>query len=164
MRATLPVTVVLSLIVGFALGALAMRDWGPPKSTAFHWRVVNAYRAHINDPANYQYDPQTGLSSAELPPDPEPSLFALVNAGELSHLDLVFPNVEPTTEVDRRWLKFAEGHPEVLHAVGNSAEGVGAIDTSGKEPLHLKIWFRPSALDAVKQLVKELDPAAEIRN
>lgn len=164
MRAILPVTVVLSLVVGFALGALAMRDWGPPKSTAYHWRVVNAYRAYINDPANYKYDSRTGLSSATLLPDPEPSLFALVNAGELSYLDLIFPNVEPTTDVHRRWLKFAEENPDVLHAVGNSAEGFGAIDTSGKEPLHLKIWFRPSAMGAVKQLIKELDPTVEIRS
>lgn len=146
---------------GFAAHAVLSNSGHEPRTIADHWRVVNSYRAHILNPANYTYDPRVGLSSTTPPPDPEPSLFALVNAGELNHLDLVFPTVQVSEQANRLWMKFAESRDDIAYATGypSSDPADSYYKTSGTKPLHLNLWFKPSAREAVQKLIKELEEA-----
>ncbi len=86
--------IIISLVVGIAIGVIAHWAWQDRTATARHWRAVEAYVAYMSDSSNAKPDQQTGLSYTTPPmDDPEPHLAALVAAGELQHLDLVLPTV-----------------------------------------------------------------------
>lgn len=93
MNLKVALTGLLSFVAGFGAHALLGHLLQVQQSSSDHWKIVNAYRAHLLNPGNYKFDPQVGLSSTKMPPDPQPSLFALVNAGELEHLNIVLPKV-----------------------------------------------------------------------
>lgn len=91
------------------------------------------------------------------PENYELSLAALAQAGELVHLDLVFPNVPSTRESNRVWMEWAEKHPDVFEAMGNPI--YSSYATAGKQPLHLQLWFRPRAQADVQRLIRDLESA-----
>ena len=125
-----------------------------PSSIAEHWKVINDYRAYMEDPRNYEVDP-SGLVGVKDPCDIGPSLAALAAAGELEYVDLVFPLVPHRQEATRYWMTFVNEHREIVEASGNP-EYV-AYTTTGQQPLHLQLWFRKTAADDVQQLIKGLE-------
>lgn len=131
------------------------------EAVAHHWEVVEHYRRFIRDPSNYRPDPRTGFSVTS-PPDPLPSLAALVSANEIEHVDLVLPVVPYNPATTRFWLEWAEDREDILHGEGNPE--YGAFKPAGQQPLHLKLWFRPSATEDIQQLIRDLEAMAQDGN
>ncbi len=109
----------------------------------------------MHSAANYKRDSATGLSVSSPPVDPEPSLAALVAAGELNHFDLVLPAVAKSGETARHWMAFCEAHKEIVYATGNPS--YPEFKPSGTEPLHLNLWFRDADKGVVQALLRELE-------
>jgi len=154
------ITSAIAFAAGFGAYALlhAVAWSSAPNTIAEHWRVVKGYRAYVCNPANYRPDPQTGHSVTTPPSDPLPSLAALVAAGELQYVDLVFPVVPKNRRTTRYWMQWAENNEDVLHATGNPQ--YVDFELSGDQPLHLQLWFRESAKTDVQQLIKDLEALA----
>ena len=151
--------ITIGIILGFALGFLTHLMLPNNTDTARDWRVIREYNAFVSDSANYKPDAATGLSVTKPPSDPLPSLSALVAAGELSHIDLVFPTVAYNREVARHWMTVAQAHKEIVYITGNPS--YGAFKIGGQQPLHLNIWYRDADLPAVQSLVAELEASAQ---
>jgi hypothetical protein len=155
---------VVVALVSFVCGAIAFAGVDFVRSRASdaraddvarHRKLVNDYRAHIFNPANDQPDPQTCLRVSLPPSDPLPSLAALVSAGELQYVDLVFPKVPNSGAANRLWMPWGQRNPDVLYVTGNP--DVGDLMPSGTPPLHLQVWYRNPAEAALKQLVRDLE-------
>jgi hypothetical protein len=140
----------------FAASALV---WPPsqPSSIAEHWKVIGDYRAYMEDPRNYEVDP-SGFVGVKDSCDITPTLAALVAAGELEYVDLVFPRVPYCPDATRYWMTFANDHRGIVEVTGNP-EYV-AYTTAGQQPLHLQLWFQKTAADDVQQLIKGLEAFA----
>jgi hypothetical protein len=147
----------ISLVLGFALGFLTYFVLFAQTTTKSHWRVVENYNAFLNDPANYKLDEATGLSETSPPHEPLPDLDALVAAGQLSHVDLVFPNVLESGEATKHWIKFCRAHREIVYITGNPS--YTQFKPAGAQPLHLNIWFRDADVAVVQTLIRELEGA-----
>jgi hypothetical protein len=149
--------IVATVAFGAGIAVCAIVEMARPSSndTASHWKAVERYRAFVRNPGNYRPDPQTGLHMTTPPPDPDPHLAALVAAGELEHVDLIFPSVPNSRAANRFWMKWAESNPDVVHATGNPT--YTAFTPTGTAPLHLQLWFRGSATGAVQQLIRDLE-------
>jgi len=147
--------VAIAIVVGFVLGFAAHLALFHQPTTRDHWRTIERYNAYVHDAANYKRDAATGLSVASPPPDPEPSLAALVAAGELTHVDLVLPAVAHSREAERQWMAFCEAHKEIVYATGNPS--YPEFKAGGTEPLHLNLWFRDADKGVVQTLVRELE-------
>jgi len=149
--------ITIALVAGIAIG-FGIRSLVPLKPTvADHWSIVHQYRDHVFNPENYTPDSQTGLSVTEPPQDLDPSLAALVSAGELHHLDIVVPTVPYSNrDATRHWLAFCERHQdEIVWGYGNPSSV--AFPTKGEQPLHLQMWFPESSIPVVQQLIAELE-------
>ena len=150
--------IAIGIVLGFVLGFAAHFAFFGQSSTKHHWRIVERYNAYVRNPANYKPDASTGLSVTSTPADPTPSLAALVAAGELNHLDLVFPSVPKNREAAQHWMRFCETHKEIVFATGNpSYTAFTAFTPAGTQPLHLNIWFRETDQAVVQTLVRELE-------
>lgn len=136
----------------------AIKLHGIPVTIADHWHRVNDYRTLIRDPKNYRYDPQTKLSSVEILIDPDPSLAALVAAGELAYVNLVLPTVPSNRRNNRYWMKWADTRDDVLEARGTST--YADFKVHGEQPLHLELWFRETARADVQKLIVDLESLA----
>lgn len=125
---------------------------------AYHWKRVHAYNAYLRNPENYTVT--NGLSSAQLPYDIEPHLVYLVAAGELRRVDIILPTVPYGDQASRHWMQYVERHREtIIHATGSVPDS-GPFKIAGAAPLHLSIWYRPSATKTVQRLIDELESLA----
>jgi hypothetical protein len=147
--------ITIAMLLGFVVGFSAHLVFFGQPATKHHWRVVERHNAYVHDPANYKADAATGLSVTSPPGDPEASLAALVAAGELSHVDLVLPNVPKSREAGRHWMTFCEAHKEIVYANGNPS--YTAFTPTGLQPLHLNIWYRDADQAVVQTLIRELE-------
>jgi len=77
-----------------------------------------------------------------------------VAKGELTHIDLVFPNVPKTPEVTKYWMQRCQAIEGIVEATANPE--YGEFKTSGTQRLHINMWFTAEAKEAVKKLVSEL--------
>jgi len=125
---------------------LPMMTTTQPRSIADHWRVVERYRALTRNPGSIVITP---------PAHHALSLAALVEAGELVHLDLVLPSVPKNRESNRLWMQWAQKHEDVFEATGNPP--YADYKPSGEQPLHLRLWFRPRASSDVQRLIQDLE-------
>jgi len=110
----------------------------------------------MRDPSNYEPTPYGGLVAADVPYTPEPHLAALVAAGEINHVDLVFPSVPYSRNATRLWKSFVEDHRDtIIHATGNPEY----VDyrPSGSQPLHLHLWFKDAGKRNVQELIERLE-------
>ncbi len=147
--------VTIGIVLGFALGFLThLLSFGLP-TTKGHWRLIERYNAYMNDPANAKLDASTGLIVMTPPCDPTASLAALVAAGELSHVDLVFPCVPRSREAVHYWMGFCQTHKEIVYATGNPS--YTAFTPTGTQPLHLNMWFRDADEGVVQTLLQEIE-------
>ncbi len=146
-----------ALLIGVVIGALAYRTWDAHTAIVRHWRTVHEYREFIFNTENYHPDPNTGFSVATPPKDLEPSLAALVAAGELRYLDIVLPTVPYSNrDATRHWMAFCERHNEdIVWAYGNPISV--AFPTKGEQPLHLQLWFPEESIPVIQQLISELE-------
>jgi hypothetical protein len=97
------------------------------------------------------------MAASDLP-DIGPSLAALVAAGELNHVDLVFPNVPYGREVARYWMRACQQVDGIVEAYGKE-EYVG-FKTSGVQPFHTNIWFTDDATEQVKEIIAGIESFA----
>ncbi len=142
---------VVGIICGLGIGLkVAQKD---------DWKVIREYRAYIEAPSHFKYDPRNGLSYVDDFPEIGPSLAALVAKGELNHVDLVFPNVPRTRDVTRYWMERCQAVEGIVEATGNP-EYV-EFKMAGVQPLHINIWFTDEAEDQVKKLISELESFSE---
>jgi len=145
----------IGIVLGFVLGVLTHFVFFGHPTTRQHWRVIESYNAYVSNPANYKPDATTGLSVASPPGDPTPSLAALVAAGELRHVDLVFPTVPQSRDAGRHWMTFCQRHKEIVFISGNPS--YSALTPTNTQPLHLNIWFRDADQGVVQTLIRELE-------
>jgi hypothetical protein len=152
--------IVLALAAAFGLGFLTQRYLPPEWDTGRHWRAVRRYMAYVRDPRNAVPDP-SGLSYITPPKDePGPHLAALVAAGELEYLDVVFPNVlQSNREATQHGMAFCDRHQEkIVYAEGGPYVTPSYRFRTRGEPLqHLQLWYKNSAEDLVLQLIREID-------
>jgi len=151
---------IAAFLMGFLIHWLLVHDHRP-KSVVDHWRVVEAYREFVRNPKNYeplQDNPGLGQLRSETLPDHEPSLAFLVREGEMEQVDLVLPSVPKTRETIQFWMTWAEYHPDVFEALGNPS--YADYRPGGKEPLHMRLWFRPRAKASVQKLIDDLEELA----
>jgi hypothetical protein len=146
------------LLVGFLLGFAVRSLWPTEPDVSDHWRKVNEYRDLLDDPSNLVRTKINGKSflAIEDPPDPLPSLAALVAAGELKHWDIVLPTISAQNrQANQLWMQIGDKHGGIVHATGNPQ--YTSVPIKGRQPLHLNIWFKPAASPAVEQLISDLE-------
>jgi hypothetical protein len=146
--------IAVAFITGFGTCAVVTWLWRPADdaSLAWHWSRVEEYRAYITNRTNAKPHGQFDLSSITPPREPLGSLAALVEAGELEHVDVILPRVRRVSE--RHWMNWAEGRTDIVIAYSTT-------DPGAEEYLHLRLWFRPSAGRDVEKLIAELKELAE---
>jgi hypothetical protein len=118
-----------------------------------HWKIVRDYRDAIRNPANYEHDPQSGLSSMSVP-DISVSLAYLVAAGEIVHADVVVPEVPRSRTAVKHWLAWAQDRNDIWEMTGQYGT---PFEVRGELPLHLNIWYDESAHDDIQELIRELE-------
>ena len=162
MRTTLfaAAAVMAGIIVGFLLGiSMANRvPLGAEASIEWHWKRVNDFRDYMRDPNSYSPVPGTKLSSATPPYDPEPSLLALKEAGEIKCAEIILPTVPVNRKINQYWMRHLGEYVDVLEATG--LPGSSALQVSGDTPLYLKIWFKKSAVADIQKLINDLEALA----
>lgn len=145
----------VGIILGCALGFTAHFLLSKQLATGEHWKAVHKYNEFVSNPSNYEPDATTGLTVTTPPRDILSNLAALVAAGELSYVDLVFPTVPYSREASRHGMALAQKHPEIVYITGNPS--YVALKTSGEQPLHLNIWFEDSDQSVIQTLISELE-------
>jgi len=142
---------VLALLCGVVLGLKV--------SEKDHWKAIKEYRRWVENPESYEPAGPPGLLvSHDEPPDIGPSLAALEAKGELTHVDLVFPNVPSSREVTRYWMEQCQEIDGLVEATANP-EYV-EFKTSGLQPFHMNLWFTDEASEQVKELIAEIESFA----
>lgn len=150
--------------VGFAVGFVVhlpayrciLRPSSDDADVARHWFRVLDFNNYARDPKGYVSDPRFFLYGGKIPSDPEPSLAALVAAGELQYIDIVFPLVPYSTDAFDYVTQFVEERQDVnLFTVLNPQ--YTAYTPVGEQPLHVMLWFVESATPDVQRLFKELE-------
>lgn len=119
-----------------------------------HWRELKRYDAFVNDPANLE-PLGGGFVGFDDPPDPDPHLAALVALNELEHADLVLPTVPATRAINTHWMTFTNQHDDIVYSAGNPS--YTAFSPSGEQPLHLQLWYLPSAESKIRELIASLE-------
>jgi hypothetical protein len=147
--------IVAGIVFGFVLGFLGHFSLSGGAANKDHWKNIEKYNAFVNAPSNYKPDPTTGAAAATPPIDPMPSLAALEAAGELRHMDLVFPKISYTREAIQASMKYCHNHKEIVYATGNRT--YDGVQITGVHPLHLNLWFREGDIVVVQNLIKELE-------
>ena len=146
-------------ILSFVIGGVS--HWAYVKSTQTrsaeiqrHWRELERYDAFVNDPANLD-SLGGGFVGFTDPPDPDSHLAALVALGELEHADLVLPTVPATRATKTRWMTFVDQHDDIVYSSGNPS--YPAFSPTGEQPLHLQLWYLPSAESKIQELIVILE-------
>ena len=143
---------LFSIVLCTAVMIFLIQGCDSEKDTKWHWKQIDQYNEYIHNPDNLKQD-QHGTYLDNVP-DIMPSLHALEKAGEITHLDLVFPNVPESKEVTKLWMIYCDKEPGILYATGNPS--YTEYKTSGTQPVHINIWFKTSVKDKVKQLIKDI--------
>ena len=83
--------------------------------------------------------------------------------GEIIHVFLVFPNVPQSEEVSRYWLRYVSDIPEIIYATGPSVSYAGdeTYRTKGVQPFYTNLWFKPTAEEKVKELIRGIEEFGE---
>ena len=154
--------VALLMAVGAVCGCVgyfAMLSFGVVSPTAkmldeWHSRQLRAYFTHMNDPQNAEGSPD-GLVGIREPFCIGPTLSYLVSRGRLNEVDLVFPRVHNSPDVQTAINAFVERHNSLVYVDSNP--DYAAFSLSGTPLLHLRIWFRDDGDDVVRTLIRELE-------
>ena len=135
---------ILLVIFGVLVGVLVSKNWDTYFADRRHWNAIERYNSSL-------------LAGRESSIDPLPHLTSLVSAGELEHLDIIFPEVKASPEINKYWMDYVGSiWPEdIVYAAGN-VEYV-QFKPKGDMPLHLKIWYKESAIASIKKLFNELE-------
>ncbi|MBX9654296.1 hypothetical protein K2Y11_11830 [bacterium] len=154
------------LVIGFAAGFVSQPIVMPllrelfglppsrfPASKRELWRAVDYYNEYVNNPKNHH---QGGVKP---PYELEPILESLVGADELKCEDLVFPEVVEHGPAFGYLLKWSNKNKDIIYWI--QEHGGPDYKTSGKQPLHFRIWFRESAKPAVQQMIKDVEALAK---
>lgn len=150
--------IIAAILLAFALGYSVHFLVDPSSengasSIRQHWDVIDRYNAELSDPSNERsVDGMIGIHQFI---DPLPALAALVSAGEIQHIDLVFPGVPNNSKTNAYWMQYVNEHDGIIYAEGNPSY----VDfrPTGPQPLHLNLWFRESAADDVRQLIQNVE-------
>lgn len=147
-------TVVITIVAfasGFALHFLVGPRFRQPSTVADHWRLLEEHLAYLHDA------PKRGYITTP-PSDPLPSLAVLVSAGELEHIDIVFPMVPASKQVNKILFEYVDSRDNIIFATSDSS--YVAFQPLGQQPLHLNIWFKKSAESDIQQLFRKLEESA----
>lgn len=152
MKNTISVKTVVITIAAFASGFashfLVNPRFGATFAVAEHWKLIEEYLAYLRDA------PKRGYITTP-PSDPLPSLAALVGAGELEHIDMVFPLVPASKQVNQILFGYVDSRDDIIFATSNPS--YAAFQPLGQQALHLNIWFKESAKSDIQQLFRELE-------
>lgn len=87
----------------------------------------------------------------------EPSLAALVDAGELQYVDIVLPTVPYSNRAATlHWMAFCERHKEdIVWTYG--IPSTSAFRITGEQPLHLQFWYPEKSTALIQQLIDEIE-------
>jgi len=145
--------IIIALVTGILSGVFAYHTW--EVSSARHWRALKAYIAYIHDAPNVTPGPRSWLSFMNQSMDePEPHLAALVQAGQLEHLDIVLPMNRASS---LHWIAFCERHPQdIIYAYARENPSWVKFPAKGSQLLHINFWFPEASLPLVQQLISEL--------
>ncbi|WP_437203048.1 hypothetical protein [Planctomicrobium sp. SH664] len=130
-----------------------------PMTLAGHRMRIEKFHEMGMDPQNYSFDSQLNCSFWKPPDRLELHLAVLEAAGEVEHIDLVFPNVPVTSAINRLWMDFCSEHPGIMHASGNPSRT--SLEPAGEQPLHLNLWVKTSAIPEVSDLIHILEAASD---
>jgi len=119
-----------------------------------HWQAVEIFRRYIEDP-------DVWVDSSQ-PPYPEQSLAALVQAGILSHVDIVFPNVPyEQNGLIEDWRRRCSSNTNIVFSFINHCSQ--EFRASGVQPLHANIWFKDEATKDLKRMINDIDDVWAIK-
>ncbi|MEQ8789545.1 MAG: hypothetical protein RIC55_24840 [Pirellulaceae bacterium] len=159
-KRTVSVAFLLGLFCGVLLGvcATAAIVFNEGIQANYHWSRVAAYKETMNDRSNWSEDPTIDgpVISIDEPYDVMPSIQALVSLGELERGDLVFANVTRTPETLAYTDTYMREHPDIVW-MQSPAIPYPPLPMTGRQPLHLQVWYRPSASDDVRRMVEEIE-------
>ena len=147
--------IVAATVFGLGLGIFLVSDEKdvPESTIQQNWDILKRYNAEMKDVKNIREI--DGMLGVDTEIDPLPALAALTSAGEIEHVDLVFPNVPNNRDTNGRWIKFVDSHDDILYAEGNTT--YVDFKPTGDQPLHLNIWFRDSATPKIQDLIRRLE-------
>lgn len=112
-----------------------------------HWQAIENYKSYFANPDRWR--------GRAAPPYPEISLSILVSAGELKHVDLVFPNVPYERAPTKYWMDYCRTNTGIVFAFGNPS--YVDLMPKGVQLLHLNLWFKESSMNDVKHLIGDID-------
>lgn len=138
------------LLAGFLIGAHVSAP-----SIEGHWETVREFLRIADDPESWKLDENAGFLHISDFPDPDPSLQALVSAGEIEYVDLVFPEVPAKPHATALSMKLCNEMDGILYAAGG--DSYTEFKTTGEQPLHLRIWFERRAKNDIKELIELLE-------
>ena len=145
------------LVLSVALSTLLL-GCDSARDSSWHWDRISEFNDYIHNPENLQRD-DYGFSYLADVPDIMPNLYALEREGEIIHLDLVFPNVPKTKEVTTYWMEYVSNVPEIIYATANPSST--DYKTKGIELFHMNIWFKPTTIEKVKELISKIEEFGE---
>jgi hypothetical protein len=131
------------LVLGFVAGYVCKKL----DNSRTHWQAIENYKSYVANPA--------GWGGRDVPACPDVELSLLVSAGELRHVDLVFPNVPYGRDPAKYWMDYCSTNDGIVFAFGNPSY-VG-MKPKGAQLLHLNLWFKEASAKDVKQLINEID-------
>ena len=121
---------------------------------AWHWQQIKKHDDYISNLNNIKKD-DNGFLLYENTPDIIPSLHALVKKGELTHINLVFPNVPKSKKVTKFWMNYCQNNPEIIYGLANPS--YLHYKTKGVQPFHMQLWFKPESKEKIQKFIQQIE-------
>ena len=136
---------LIALSIGFILGIIAYASYLAATVTSRHWKVIRENVAWELNP----------VRNGTAPTSPYSHLAALVDSGELEHLDIVLPLV-PYRKGTLYWMEYCKNHTnEIAYSYANPKQA--AFPIQGDDVLHINIWFKNEYQPIVQDLIRGLE-------
>jgi hypothetical protein len=136
---------LLLLILLFLSGCISKHD------SSWHWRQIKKHDDYISNPKNFK----NGFIAYKDMPEIFPSLYALVKKGEITHINLVFPNVPKSKKVIRFWMNYCNNNPDIIY--GLATPSYLYYKTKGVQPFHMQLWFKPNSKEKIQKFIQQIE-------
>jgi len=129
---------------------------------SYHWNQIDQYLKYFDDIDNTKKleNDNSTLTFYDDVPDIFPSLHVLEMKGEITHLQLIFPNIQVTGAIKSYWMKRCNEMSEDI-IIAQGYPSYNEFPMKGTAPLFLELWFKTSAKEKVKKLIREIESFSE---
>jgi hypothetical protein len=137
------------LVVGLVAGCSGIRE----PDVSWHWARVHEYQSYLK--GEITKEEFRGYKYYGGQPDILPSLHALHKASELDEVDLIFPNIPKSKEVNKYWLEFCNSTDGI--GDGRANQSYADFKTNGQQPFRMQVWYKPEVKDKIQELIAGIE-------